>query len=193
DEGGIQLLLQLVDARGIGPRRVALGAQLGARRNDLANDVLFLGLFLGGRAADDVALKGGEVDLPQVGEPPFRRRERAGGVRLRRQRQREAGPGAGAVLELPARLGRRRRVGGDAIDPRDGVLVRALRLVEARQLAQRVPGAHVRTPAQVLALHDIGDAARRLRARERGGVVPGAVLREREAEPGAARLLVLAL
>src|SRR5262249_41856841 len=168
-------------------------AHLRPHRDQLADDVLLLVLFFARRAADDVALKAGELDPPEVSEPALGRRERTGRVGLRRERERETRPCARALVELTARLRRRRRVGCEWIDGRDRRLERTPRLVEARQLAERLTGADVRSPRQVDALDPIRDRADGLRAVERGAVVAASRLRERETEPRARRVLVLVL
>ena len=114
-----------------GRRRPRFGVELGARRDQLADDALLLGVLVRRGAADDVALEAAELDAADVRATGLGGGQRPRRVPLRRQRQRQAGPRAGAVFELQAGRGVGRRVGGQAIDRRDGVLERAARLVRA--------------------------------------------------------------
>ena len=186
-----ELLPQPIETSLIRFPGVAFGAKLRARRDQLADDGLFLGPLLLGRTAGDVSLERPQLDASRVRAAGLDGGERARRVSSRGERQGETGPRTRAVVELPARLGVDRHLGGQAIDDLDGIEERLLRFVGLRQFAEDFADPHVGPPHQVLALDQRGDRPHLQRALERGRVFQRARLRERQTEPRAAGALVL--
>ena len=84
-----------------------------------------------------------------------------------RERERKAGPGRRTFVELGPRLGARGSVRCERADQRDGVLERALRLVETHQRTKRFSFSNTSAPFQLVIRHCVRDLTRSPRALER--------------------------